>query len=208
MLTDKLFDFDFYKNSMSLFLKNSPGMTEKAKMLFDILLNVRDSQDKVFGYLDIFYYKNDTDNYITEYTDTSKTSSWLDLIGDFLEINRSFDILYEFYNTAGPNYTKKIKVNLTDEEFLIYIQASIFKLIFDGTQEMFDKYYQNSNSFIGKLGIRAITSEIVTTDSDRSAICNMFFPNSETYSDNLKNLFQYGFLTPHSIGIKYYYVLG
>ena len=48
MLTDKLFDFDFYKNSMSLFLRNSPGMTERVKILFDILLNVRDSQYKVF----------------------------------------------------------------------------------------------------------------------------------------------------------------
>ena len=197
---------------MSLFLKNSPGMTEKAKMLFDILLNVRDSQDKVFGYLDIFYYNDDGDNYITKYTDTTgvppKTSSWLDLIGEFLEINRSFDILYKVFNATGPNKIDKINVNLTDKEFLIYIQASIFKLIFDGTQKMFDEYYQNSNSFIGKLGIRAITSEIGEGDSSKSAICNMFFPNGSSYSENLQNLFQYGFLTPQLIGIKYNYVLG
>ena len=194
MINKDLLNFDFYKNSLSLFLKQSYGIVERDKILFDILKNVDLSIEKTFNYLDIFYYKSDSDNYISKNSVSGKTLIWLDFIGYFLGISRKF-------------YIEETLIELNDLEFLTYIEAIIEKFNFDGTYENVWKVYNGypaneevvRTSFLLKLNI------IFTTDQTNKAVCNVYM--NKTGSANLDFLFEKGLLTPQSLGIHYTYTL-
>ena len=66
LLRKELQDPTFYRNSMSLFLKDSPGIPERCDMWTGVLGNVVDCCEKITDLLDIFYYKNSLDNYLTK----------------------------------------------------------------------------------------------------------------------------------------------
>lgn len=66
LLRKELQDPTFYRNSMSLFLKGSPGIPERCDMWTGVLENVVDCCEKITDLLDIFYYKNSLDNYLTK----------------------------------------------------------------------------------------------------------------------------------------------
>lgn len=207
LINEKLTSIDFYKNSMSLFLKNSPGMLERCQMLVDILNNLNDSANGVFKWLDI---------YETTY-DSNLNSEWLDLIGEFLGISRQFN-----------------NAKLTNKEFLKYIQATIQKYIFDGTRESLREAYYgtrllnwdaykkkaDSNAYSQKIKdylsnikktvalndlkiqyVQAKTAEEKLVDGVCQILCLQ--TDGTIYTDNLKTLFNAGALTIESLGITY-----
>lgn len=207
LINEKLTSIDFYKNSMSLFLKNSPGMLERCQMLVDILNNLNDSANGVFKWLNI---------YETTY-DSNLNSEWLDLIGEFLGISRHFN-----------------NVGLNNVEFLKYIQATIQKYIFDGTRESlreayygtrllnWDAYKKKADSNAYSQKIKDYLSNIKKTVALNdlkiqyvqaktksgdlvNGVCQILClqTDSTIYTNNLETLFNAGALTIESLGITY-----
>lgn len=207
LINEKLTSIDFYKNSMSLFLKNSPGILERCQMFVDILNNLNDSANNVFNWLNI---------YETIY-DNNTNSGWLDLIGEFLGISRQFN-----------------NVRLNNVEFLKYIQATIQKYIFDGTRESLreayygtrllnwdaykkkadkNEYPQKIKEYLNNIKktvalndlqiqyVQAKTAEEKLVDGVCQILCLQ--TDRTIYTDNLKTLFNAGALTIESLGITY-----
>lgn len=145
LINEKLTSIDFYKNSMSMFLKNSPGMLERCQMFVDILKNLNNSANNVFDWLNI--YGPDYEDKLDK--DDEITCGWLDLIGEFLGISRHFNKVVEDKDDEGNVIKDKdgnviyvvAGLKLNDKEFLKYIQATIQKYIFDGTRESLREAY-------------------------------------------------------------------
>lgn len=216
LIDEKLTDVDFYKNSMSLFLKNSPGMLERCQMFVDILNNLNDSANSVFKWLNIYEttYSNDVN------------SGWLDLIGEFLGISRYFNNV-EVKDSEG----NLIRKGLNNTDFLKYIQATIQKYIFDGTRESlreayygtrllnWDAYEANKNAYpkkiqeylsnikkdvdLNDLKIQYVQAKTTINGEDVlvNGVCQILCLGEIT--DNLKILFNAGALTIESLGITY-----
>jgi hypothetical protein len=211
LINEKLTDFDFYKSSMSLFLKNSPGMSDRCEMFVEILNNINDSANSVFNWIDI-YNENYPENANSNANLDSTNSFWLNLIGEFLGISRYFNK----------------DLVLTDSEFLKYIQATIQKYIFDGTrQSLREAYYgtkllnwdaYNDKSYpqiikdyisnikrstpLNDLGIQYIQARINGKGNQMPGVCEIIY-NSNSMSANLKTLFNNGNLTIESLGVTY-----
>lgn len=211
LINEKLTDFDFYKNSMSLFLKNSTGMVDKCEMFVEILNNVNNSANSVFDWIDV-YNKDYPENANSNANLNSTNSFWLNLIGEFLGISRYFNE----------------DLVLTDSEFLKYIQATIQKYIFDGTRESLREAYYgtkllnwdayNDKSYpqiikdyisnikrstpLNDLGIQYIQARINGKGKQIPGVCEIIY-NSNSMSANLKTLFNNGNLTIESLGVTY-----
>lgn len=213
LINEKLTDFDFYKNSMSLFLKNSHGMLDKCEMLVEILNNINDSANSVFNWIDV-YNKNYPTNANSNANLDSTNSYWLNLIGEFLGISRYFNK----------------DLVLTDSEFLKYIQATIQKYIFDGTRESLREVYYgtkllnwdayNDKSYpqiikdyisnikrstpLNDLGIQYIQARINGNGAQVPGVCEIIYNTSSvSMTNNLKTLFNNGNLTIESLGVTY-----
>ena len=224
LLNRQLQNVSFYENSMSLFLKSTPGILERCEMYFNILKNVLNCVEKVFDFLNI-YYKDYWSN--TGQNKTGYKSFWLDLIGEYLGISRNF---------IG-------KTRLTNSEFLIYIQATIQKYIFDGTRESLREayygtrllnwdVYKNKKDSSGKnsaypqkiqeyldnikrdvplngLGIQYLQGYLIfgdigsTTKVPKPGYCHIISNYRDNNTNPLAILFRNGFLTIESLGIVY-----
>lgn len=212
MINKNLLNFDFYKNSISLFLKQSYGILNRAQNLFEILMNVNGCCDDIFDRLNIFYYESESENYITKYTTNNgndETCVWLDLIGSYLGISRTL-IVKNFKN-------QNEKITLNDKEFLTFIEAVIEKYSFDGTLENIWNVYNarsitenpynidslKRTSFLSELNI-VYTTPKQYNNVDVSATCNVYLTGA---SHNLSLLFYNGYLTAQCVGIKYNYVI-
>lgn len=211
LINEKLTDFDFYKSSMSLFLKNSPGMSDRCEMFVEILNNINDSANSVFNWIDV-YNKNYPENANSNANLDSTNSYWLNLIGEFLGISRYFNK----------------NLVLTDSEFLKYIQATIQKYIFDGTRESLREAYYGTKLLnwdvydnkdypkiikdyisnikrstpLNDLGIQYIQARINDNGAQIPGVCEIIY-NSNSMSNNLKTLFNNGNLTIESLGVTY-----
>lgn len=155
LLKESLQKESFYQNSMSLFLKGSPGIPERCTIYYNILMNVINSGEDMFKYLNIFYYQKsggvprDYFDLITETTDaaasarTAFDNKWLDEIAALLGISR------EVYCPGGKYVKdsldgKATVVTLTNYELLVYIQATIAKYNFDGTCQKLREIYSGT----------------------------------------------------------------
>lgn len=156
LLKESLQKESFYQNSMSLFLKGSPGIPERCTIYYNILMNVINSGEDMFKYLNIFYYQKsgnaapqDYFDLITETTDaaanarTTFDNKWLDEIAALLGISR------EVYCPGGKYNGEKLDgeatvVTLTNYELLVYIQATIAKYNFDGTCQKLREIYRGT----------------------------------------------------------------
>lgn len=220
ILNGQLQNLSFYENSMSLFLKGTPGILERCEMYFNILKNVLNCGEKVFDFLNIYdkdYWAN------TGQSKTESNSFWLDLIGEYLGISRNF---------IGNRI-------LTNYEFLIYIQATIQKYIFDGTRESLREAYYGTrllnwdaykakadkNTYpqkikkyldnikrdvpLNELGIQYLQGYLVfgdigsTTEVPKPGYCHIISKYRDTDTSSLAILFRHGFLTIESLGIVY-----
>lgn len=220
LLNEQLQNLSFYENSMSLFLKSTPGILERCEMYFNILKNVLNCGEKIFDFLNI-YDKN-------YWADTGQSkdepnSFWLDLIGEYLGISRNF---------IGNR-------DLKNSEFLIYIQATIQKYIFDGTRESLRETYYgtrllnwdaykkkaDNNTYpqkikkyldnikrdvpLNDLGIQYLQGYLIfgdigsTTKVPKPGYCRIISTYDDNNTSSLAILFRNGFLTIESLGIVY-----
>ncbi len=229
LLRAELQDKDFYRKSLSLFMKNTPGIVARCDMWTDILLNVVNCGENLLELLDIFYYNSEDGNYLTKfgYDYNSTDSNFLDEIAAIYGVSRQIVMPQLYVNHEAVTTTPAItQVTLTNEELLTLIQATIMKYNFNGTRLAIREIYQGTpvfmwqryqsdypqpiqdylnhvmkESFLTKLGI------IYLDSSESRAECIIALTaDKDSLSDNMLNLFANGLLTIESMGISYTYV--
>lgn len=234
LLRKELQDPLFYEHSLSIFMKDSPGILSRCNMYVEILKNILNCGENIFKILDIFYYKKDSSGILKTYFTENNinpeefSDKWLDQIAFILGISRKFTV--PRYYSENAIIEAPFICELTNKELLIYIEATIAKYNFDGTCQSLRKIYKGTSiynlniysqktfpaeianylsnmtqdSFLTKLNI-VYKSGIQSATGIEPASCTISM-SSENSTDNLKTLYVNGLLTIESMGITYTYV--
>ena len=137
MLIDKLKQWQYYYKKLPLYMRNSYGIQDHFKMIFDFMITLEDIEENVCeafdilqdNYLDIIAKYDNIDGYDFE---------GLDILGAIYGVNRSLNVTYE--NTVHSIVNKALY--LTNKEFYMLIKARIIQNNYDGTYEQARNYYE------------------------------------------------------------------
>lgn len=186
MLIDKLKDWQYYYKKLPLYMRNSYGIQDHFKMIFDFMITLEDIEENVCEAFDILQ-----DNYIDIIAKYDSIDGYdfevLDILGAIYGVNRSLNVTYE--NTVHSIVNKALY--LTNKEFYMLIKARIIQNNYDGTYEQARNYYDN------------IGLPIYMFSSSNPAECYLYLGSNENTSDNLRSLFLANLLTLKSVGITY-----
>lgn len=232
LLRNELQQYDFYRKSLSLFMKQTPNIQIRCDMWTTILKNVLACSENIFNLLNIFYYKSDKDNYLVNngYRLSDTSENFLDEIASIYGISRQVVLTENYkYDEDGKiiiNTTPGIiQITLTNRELLILIEATIRKYNFNGTRQGIREIYQgtplfNINAYQGddypteilnyianiKSTSFLTTLNIIYADNVESpASCTIIIERTQATA-NIMNLFTNGLLTIESVGIEYTYI--
>lgn len=184
MIREDLLEFQYYLNRLSMFMKESYGITEQTELFYRQLKTVNEQFDIFFNNLKIF------DDKIVFLSD------FLDLIGSYFECYRQFTI------QLNGSY---IQINLqNNREFLDYIRCQIIKQNFKGTYDEIKRLYTHYENREIKSGLVDLQFDYVLLQEDQESLsCRIYFSNYNNYTEQIKNLFLAGYLTIESMGINY-----
>lgn len=186
MLIDKLKDWQYYYKKLPLYMRNSYGIQDHFKMIFDFMITLEDIEENVCEAFDILQ-----DNYVDIIAKYDSIDGYdfevLDILGAIYGVNRSLNVTYE--NTVHSIVNKALY--LTNKEFYMLIKARIIQNNYDGTYEQARNYYDN------------IGLPIYMLSSSNPAECYLYLGSNENTSDNLRSLFLANLLTLKSVGITY-----
>lgn len=213
LIRKEYLDINFYLRSMSLFLRSSCGIEDRCRLLFGILTNVIDTQEQFFKRLDIY-----NENYFDNVNPSSTNDEILDMIASIIGIKRTV-----FLN---DNW-----VTLSNKDLLYYIQATVAKNIYDGTNLSIKEAYYGSpltnwNRYYEKYSsddtIKKYLESIKTKGSLKDLHINyatektddgtteshslnvyLLYQKDEGITNNINKLFFNHYLTIESIGISY-----
>lgn len=189
MLINKLKDWNYYYNKLPLYVRNSYGIDEHFKILYEFLLKLDADEEDICSCFNLLQ-KNYETNIISKYADLDGYDfTFLDMIGSIYGINRAINVSYIDAN----NNTVNKQILLTNKEFYIYIKTRIIQNNYDGSYIQAIKYYNS----IG-LNVQMFF------DSTEPAKCNIYLDKSlSSTSENIQSLFLAGLLTLKSVGITY-----
>ena len=186
MLIDKLKQWQYYYKKLPLYMRNSYGIQEHFKMIFDFMINLEDIEENVCEVFDILQ-----DNYVDIIAKYDSIDGYdfevLDILGAIYGVNRSLNVTYE--NIVHSIVSKALY--LTNKEFYMLIKARIIQNNYDGTYEQARHYYDN------------IGLPIYMFSGSSPAECYLYLGSNENTSDNLRSLFLANLLTLKSVGITY-----
>lgn len=232
LLRTELQTYDFYRKSLSLFMKHTPSIQIRCDMWTNILKNVLSCADGMFDFLNIFYYEDDKNNYLYNngYALSDTTENFLDKIAAIYGVSRQVVLTENYkYDETGNiiiNTTPGVvQITLTNRELLILIEATVRKYNFNGTRQGIREIYQGTalfdlnnyqgdnypieiqNYIANSKSISFLTSlNIIYTDNVESpASCTIIIERTDTTA-NIMNLFTNGLLTIESVGIQYTYI--
>lgn len=188
MIREDLLEFQYYLDRLSMFMKESYGITEQTEIFYRQLYEVNQQLDFAFTNLDIWNNQN-------------IKSEFLDLIGAIFGLRRSFNIEYTYINDQQEEINVKKNISLNDNDFLIYIKCQIIKQNFQGTNEELERLYTHYKNNKQEAGLIDLCFIYILTIG--SANCSIYFQNSSSFSENIIELFKAGYLTIESMGIKY-----
>ena len=188
MIREDLLEFQYYLDRLSKFMQESYGIDEQVRTFWSILEQVNSYYDEFFNEIDFFH---------TTYKDGNPL---LNKIGHLFGCERNFTIRYWDQDALEYKYTS---VDLNDDEYLIYIKTQVIKQNFDGRRETLQKLYSTWKDNKPVEGIINLRFLYTTEENERSnAVCTIRW-DTNTPSENLRKLFENGYLTIESIGIRY-----
>lgn len=188
MIKEDLLDFKYYLDRLSKFMQESYGINEQVKIFWSLLKQVNDCYDEFFKEVDFYHHNFESGNGL------------LDKIGNIFGCQRCFTIPVFDSNEAVASY---IKVDLTDEEYLLYIKTQVIKQNFTGDRKTLQELYSTYINGRIQQGLIDLRFLYITIDDEvNGATCNIYW-DIDNPSDNLKNLFLNGYLTIESMGIRY-----
>jgi hypothetical protein len=190
MIRKDLLDFQYYLNRLSMFMKESYGITEQVEIFYQQLKRVNEEYDYFFDQLDIFNVQNKElpSNYV---------SSLIDKVAAIFGCYRHFTI-----NLEGTD----IDINLTNEDFITYIKCQIVKQNFDGTREQLKRIYttiEEKETIKSEDSLDLILVYMLNPTPENTLQCTIYWVNFTDYSENLQKLFLAGYLTIESMGVLY-----
>lgn len=195
MIREDLLEFQYYLDRLSKFMQESYGIDEQVRTFWSLL-------DQVNAYYDAFYDELDIFNTQGNENHQDPQGKLLDNLGSVFGCKRRFTVCIENQNDSAQSVQGYSFVDLNDEDFLIYIKTQIIKQNFDGRREMLRKLYtsyENGKITPGLLDLRFLYS---TEEEQEGAICTIRW-SVDNPSANLALLFQNGYLTIESLGIRY-----
>lgn len=193
---EKLSSFQYYKEKIPLFYRNSYGFKEQFEMLFNEVLKSPGNGlitvgDEILKFFDIF--NEDYLIWLEELNPSGTTCDILDKIASIFAVTR-----HPVCNWIESGVNHNETLDLTNEELLMLIKCEIIRNNFQGTREECNTLYD----LIG-LNIFSLTVE----DYGTVATCKLVLATTpeRTYSSNISKMFKSGLLNIKSMGIKYEY---
>lgn len=178
ILPNELKQFEYYVKKCPLYLQNCENFIEHFRIWFDFLMGnasnngIVGTADALLDYMDIF-----ADDYpVNDATDL------LDKLGSIFGLRRNF----KFKGTT---------FNLTNEDFLLLIKATVIKNYSNGSYIQMKEFYK-------KAGLNIIFK----STSNAAVTVYLISLSDNEYSDDVKNMFLKGLLTIKSMGIAYDFI--
>lgn len=191
MLIDKLKQWQYYYKKLPLYMRNSYGIQEHFKMIFDMMIAIDDNEQNICELFD-FLQDDYVNNVIAKYDDINGFDfNFLDMIGATYGVNRTLNVQY-YRQSTHTNVNKTLRLN--NREYYIFIKSRIIQNNYDGTFEQARQYYE---------GIGLPLYMFTTIEDDEHATCYMYLGQNENTSDNIRDLYLANLLTLKSVGIIY-----
>lgn len=219
MIDERLRQWSYYYDKLTLALKSSYGIDLQEKMWYDLLIKLDNMNDLLFKVLDVRNILQD-ENVVSPIDTTSNlqvllgqvdewnnidisdfyvddyTNIFLDYLGNIIGLNRTFSIT----DTTGTHYIK-----LTNQQYIRCIKTKIIQNNYDGSREMCNELYSS------------IGLDIVQYNTVNSGVVMLYWNASQLYSNGVDStngynsgfdsndeiLFKNGFYTLTSMGLSY-----
>lgn len=189
MLIDKLKSWEYYYKKLPLYVRNSYGVQEHFKLIFDIMIQLDNVEQEVCDVFNILQ-----ENYLTKMSEKYNFSlndydfQFLDMIASIYGVGRSLNVSYI------DNYTHETvnkSLILTNKELYMLIKSRIVQNNYDGTFEQSREYYNN------------IGLPLYMFTGTNPAECYLYLGENENVTENIRSLFLADLLTLKSVGITY-----
>lgn len=199
MIRKDLLELQYYFNRLSKFMQESYGITGQVQTFWSLLKQVNDCYDDMFKRMDLFQVnKKEGESY------PNPEGELLDKIGAIFGCEREFTV--PIYDPSNPlEIEDYAQISLTDSEFIDYIKTQAIKQNFDGSRGTLQSLYSTYVNGVAKPGLVDLRFLYITEDmsgSNESAVCVIRW-DIENPSDNMRILFENGYLTVESLGILY-----
>lgn len=201
MLKERLLNNKFYLDHLSLFMKDSYGIIDRLNTYVAILNNVNDIADDIMSRFDIYNVMFEGDYFERNEIDKDGTDDrWLEIIGSIFNIERVMNVTY-LDNDTQEYVTETL--TLTNLELYLYIKVMISKINYQGTTEELIELYGNPFDEETYPDTSLKYLKIKYYWDTNSAVCNVYLPVGNNYSNNLIKLFLADKLIIESLGIQY-----
>ena len=189
MLPEKLKNWDYYKEKLPLYVRNSYGIKEHFYIIYEMMIELDKNEIEICDCFNLLQ-KDYEHNVIEKYDALDGYDfEFLDMIASIYGVNRYLDVSY----TDKDNKVVRKTLKLTNQELYTFIKARIIQNNYDGSYEQAIKYYQS----IG-LNIQMFFDPL------NAAKCEIYLDVSKSsISENIQSLFLAGLLTLKSVGIVY-----
>jgi hypothetical protein len=191
LIKDKLLKSDYYKNQLTLLLRNSYGVPEQIDLYTKILNMLNQKALGLFNLLGIGVEDEKIEDYyhwhmnLKAINDLSETESdLLDKIAEIVGCSR----YYSFLTTP-----------LNNTELYILIYFKIKQNNFLGTNKEMEDIYKE---IFNRVNYTDITISYITS-KDEASTCFIILNHKEDTHINLVKLFEHDMLALKSVGIKY-----
>lgn len=191
LIKDKLLKSDYYKNQLTLLLRNSYGVPEQIDLYTEILNMFNQKALDLFKLLGIGILDETIEDYyhwhinldaINKLSDTK--SDLLDRIAEIVGCSR----YYSFLDTP-----------LNNTELYILIYFKIKQNNFLGTNKEMEDIYKE---IFNRVSYTDINISYITS-KDEASTCFIILDHKENTHSNLVKLFKHDMLILKSVGIKY-----
>lgn len=191
LIKDKLLKSDYYKNQLTLLLRNSYGVPEQVDLYTDILNMFNQKALDLFNLLGIGVEDEKIEDYyhwhmnLKAINDLNETESdLLDRIAEIVGCSRYYSFL------SKP---------LNNTELYILIYFKIKQNNFLGTNKEMEDIYKE---IFNRVNYDDITISYITS-KDEASTCFIILSHKEGTHTNLVKLFEHDMLVLKSVGIKY-----
>lgn len=218
MIKEKLLNKNYYLNLMSMFMKNSYGISELIEAMTNLMIDMDETEEKLVKALDVFETINDHSYYqdINEYeaslsTGDNKNIEFLDMLGDLVGLKRKFNILIPQYTETDP---KKIisyetePIQLGNKLMLSLIKLFIVKNNWDGSREQLISIYANIGIPISIINAGMCKCDYYLDTKTLKDNLNFLYGDqheeeAQKDAEMVEKLFKYTDMFIHSVGIIY-----
>ncbi len=186
MLNEKLRSEQYYLDKLSLFLKNSYGIKEQVRLLWELLTDMATSIDDVFNALRL---EDDID-----------VDDTLDVLAEIVGCRRDLDV-----EVIHEGLTINKTIHLTNKELIRFIKTKIIQNNYSGSYiDFVDNYNSISLEVItlDDANVSGLSQQILNAGADIDS------DDASGISSNDKYMFLSGNYSIKSVGITYDFSVG